>query len=384
MKFVTLSLASLLWLAACAESNRGTSRCRTELTYVTNAFTQGEDALRHASVYQASLAMGSDEYRVEAIIDTASANLVINEKNFATGLDSIMGKKPYVFDNDHEKGAAVNAKDYMDVACIDNASTHFAITAKESNTANYMGLAYSDPKRHDHEAKTPSFFAQLVNNEGLEDVFSLALCGSRSSSWILLGGYDGFMESLIGNFIPIIEKTAYVVPARSIRRADTKAVLGNFPAYDPKTRSGVRTIIDSATSFLLLPTEMAENVASEIAQRADNLGILHQFPSGFFRTERSSSTKTIRFNNLVQLRQFLPLEITFVGDDGKQKALELSPLHYFKEIDTKDPLIRTFAIRETSGDVILGQPFLESHYTYFDRKNSRIGFGNSDIACGMR
>lgn len=129
---------------------------------------------------------------------------------------------------------------------------------------------------------------------------------------------------------------------------------------------------------------MATNLAHEIYSQADALGLMNQIPSGFFRIERSSSLKPVRFNNITQIRQLPWFEITFVGTDNKTKALELSPLHYLKEIDPADPLVRVFAIRETSGDVVLGQPFLENHYTYFDRAHARIGFAHIDLACGAR
>jgi hypothetical protein len=379
-----LIIFTLLSLTACMESNRGRSQCGTDLTYVTNRFTQGEQATRHASEYQASLTMGSDEFLVNAIIDTASASLVINKKHFDSGFDSVIGKKSFVFDNGYEKAPAVLAKDSVDVACIDNFAARFALAAQESSAENYMGLAYNDPEQHPHEKYTPPFFSQLVAQQGLDDVFSLSLCGTRGRSWVLLGGIDDKMDGLIGNFIPIIEKTAYVVPALTIRRSDNKQVLGTFPTYDPEQKSGTRTIIDSASSFLLLPPDMAERVSKEVEHRADALGLLKQFPAGFFRTERSNSIKAIRFGNETQIRQFPWLEINFLGTDGRNKSLELSPLHYLKEIDTSDPLLRVFAVRETSGDVVLGQPFLENHYTYFDRKNGRLGFGNIDVACSGR
>lgn len=378
---ITMVISTLLFMTTCRGGGSGTSQCATDLTYVTNRFTSGEQALRHASEYRAHFLMGSMDFTVKAIVDTASANLVINESNFDYGDETTTGYKPMLFDNGHAKSVALNAKDTVDVACIDDFSARFSLTAKEQATPNYLGLAYSDPEHRPHEGKSAPFFDQLVKNEGFDNVFSLALCGPKGHSRLNLGGIDARMASLVGNFIPIIERTAYVVPALNLRRADNKKILGKFPIYDAENRTGTRTIIDSATSFLMLPSPMAIATSNDIANEARALGLLNRFPDGFFRTERFNSTKVIRFANLAQIRQFPTLEITFLGFDGKKKILALSPLHYFKQIDNQDPMLRTFAIREASGDIILGQPFLENHFAFFDRANGRIGFGNIDLAC---
>ncbi len=179
----------------------------------------------------------------------------------------------------------------------------------------------------------------------------------------------------------MIDKTSYVVPAKTLRRADNKKLIAEFPQYDAKTHTGTRTIIDSASSFLLLPVNMAQSLSDEVKGTANSLNLIQRFPEGFFRTERSNSTKLVQFANLAQINQFPTLEITFVGSDGSQKNLEIPPDKYFKIMEKELPLLRTFAVRETAQEVVLGQPFLESHYTVFDRKNARIGFANIDLAC---
>lgn len=380
MPVFMLTLSAMVFLLSCGGS-RGNSECASKLNYVTNQFTSGENAVRHASEYRVALSVGSDDIAVSAIIDTASANLVINENNFYFGTKTSTGKAPFVYVNGDHQATAINAKDTLDIGCISDLTTRFALTAKDSATDNILGLSFGDPAHRPHEKKSPAFFDQLVKDEGIYNIFSLALCRSFGNSHILLGGIDGNMRPWIGNYIPIIEKTAYVVPAISLRFASTKKVIADFPLYNAKERTGVRTILDSASSFLLLPVEMASTLSNEIEHSARSLDIHKQFPEGFFRTERSNSTKVARFLNLAQIRQFPALEISFRGVDKSIKSLEISPLHYFKEIDADDPLVRTFAVRETSGDVVLGQPFLESHYAVFDRKNARIGFGNIDLAC---
>jgi hypothetical protein len=189
------------------------------------------------------------------------------------------------------------------------------------------------------------------------------------------------MKNQLHNIIRLKEKSSYVVPALALRRADTKEVLGYFPDYDPKTFGGTKTILDSGTSFNLLPTDMADKIATELIASARQRGLYNKLPKNFFRTDRGASTQVAKFNNLKQIRQFPSFEITFEGADGNVKALELSPLHYLKEMSTTDPLIRTFAIRESRGPIVLGQPFLENHYVVLDRKNALVAFGDIDHAC---
>lgn len=378
MRLVGLSTV-LLFLTSCGDGNRGTNDCASRLTYVTNAASSGEHAIHHAAEYRLDFSMGEDNIGVSAVIDTASSSLVVNESDYEFGVDSVIGSKPFWYGSG--EATAINAKDSLDIACIGNFPTRFAITAKESLSGNRIGLAYSDYIDGDTKNKIPPFLDQLIKAKELAPKFSIALCGTRGTSRLLLGGFDQKMDDLIGNFIPIIEKSAFVVPARSLRRKDTKQEIAMFPSYNPATKLGTKTIIDSAKAFLLLPTNMAELLADDVKNAAKNLGILPQFPDGFFRTERASTTKTLRFVSLQQLRQFPSYEIGFTGSDGTMKYLELSPLYYFKEMDKQDTLVRVFAVRESTGTVVLGHPFLENHYAYFEPQKGRIGFGNIDIAC---
>lgn len=376
-----LILLMIFWLPACSGNRVGSNKCATKLTYTTNQFTSGEQAVREAGQYLASFSMGADDFLVTATVDTAAANLVINANDYEFGADSAAGRQPFIFRNGSNESYAINAKDSLDVGCLADINTRFALASKYSDAKNILGLAYGDPDHRPHEKVSPPFFDQFVKTVGMDDVFSLALCGSRGNSRLILGGVDEDMKGFIGDFIPVIEKTAFVVPAERLKLAHNKRVLASFPHYDPITKTGARTLIDSGSSFLLLPTDMAKTLAEEVKKQANSLDLLQQFPEGFFRTERSTSTKVVHFAHLAQIRQFPSLEIDFRGADGKTKTLEISPLHYFKEMDNKDTLYRTFAVRESHGDVVLGQPFLENHYTFFDRKNATIGFANIGIAC---
>lgn len=377
--FLIGSTAAALVLSSCQPV--GVNKCATPLTYQTDPFSAGSQAIYSASNYAAYFPIGNENFFVKAIVDTSSANLVINESAFDFSTTTATGDREYRFDNGYERAIAINAKDQIDIACSTDIATRFSLTTSDVKTKNYVGLAYSDPSRHPQEGTGPSFFDQLVGSGKIRDVFSLALCGQRGNSRLVIGGIDDSMINRIGNFIPVIERSGFVVPAKSLKTTERKTVIGEFPKYDPVHKTGKRTIIDSSSAFLLLPPEMAIEVAKQVATAANGLGLSAIFPDGFFRTERSNATRLVQFFDYAQIRQFPSFDITFEGTDGKDRTLEISPLHYFKEMDTEDPMIRTFAIRESPGDVVLGQPFLENHYVFVDRQNGRIGFGNIDVAC---
>lgn len=380
LEFLVLLGLSPLLCAACNNS-QGISTCATELIYKTNANTYGIDAITKSSVYMASLFIGEDDNYIFAKLDTGSSELIINEEDFIAGTNTQLGKSGYSLNMSNDKSVAINAVDSMQVGCSTTIDARFAITSKNLPTGNTLGLSYGDVDRLPHEAYNKPFFDQLVKANGFKDVFSLSLCASRAASHVLFGSIDEKMKGRLNNMIPIIEKSSYVVPALTLRLADSKKIIGHFPSYNPKKRTGQKTILDSGTSFNLFPPEMAESAAAEVISRAKELGLYNRLPNGFFRTDRSASSRTTRFKNMAQIRQFPTFEITFQGVDGNIKALELSPEHYFKEMSSFDPLTRSFGIRESKGAVVLGQPFLENHYIVVDRKNARVAFGDIDYAC---
>lgn len=374
-------LAILVLQSSCNRGLIAKNPCATPLSYQTNVLASGDDALKYLSIYRAPIIVGENNFKVSAIVDTGSANLIINERDYYYSLSTTSGNTPFIYENGIDKTYAINAKDQMDLACTTDLSTSFALTSKNVDTDSYLGLGFKDPKRRRHEGLSTPFFDQLVKEHDYQNVFSLALCGSSSSSRLVLGGVDPDMVGFIGNYVPIIEKTAYTVPALSIRRSDNKKVVAEFNLYDPNDKTGDRVVIDSSSPFLMLPSTMATAMVNEIQTDVESLGLANRFPEGFFRTERSSSIKTMRFANQTQIKQLPSFEINLMGLDGKAKSLEISPFNYLKEVDTKNPLFRALAIRDAATDTILGQPFLESQYTYFDRTNQLVGFANIDIAC---
>lgn len=366
------TLLSIFTNINCGRSHYGTSTCSTELTYITNRFQNIDQAAK----YQANLLVGEDKDEIAFVLDTNSSSMVVNGKEYEYGVSSVTGNKPYLIDSSVRNSMAINAADKFTSTCAVDVPVRFALTSRSSTMNNTLGVGYPNPQSRTHDRYNLSFLEQLVRTKKYKNEFSLALCGTQGNSHIIFGGIDDHMRGLIGNFIPIIDKNSYSIPAINIRLADSKEILAKFPSSNSK-----KTIIDSSSLFLQLEPKMANALAKKIQSEAESLNLSEYFPVGFFRTERANAIKTIKFQNLSQLRQFSSFEITFLGTDGQEKALELSPLHYFKEIDQANPLVRTLAIRETNNDIILGQPFLESNYTYFDRKNGRIGFANSQLAC---
>lgn len=354
----------------CYSNKPKGSFCSQDLNYETNANTAGENAIKESAKYSINLYLGQDNQAVLASVDTATEDLVINAKDFN---EVNIIKEPFVYNYGSSLSLATKARDEIDMVCGLNIRTNMLISASEYSVPNTLGLSFGNKKNN------KSFFGQLVKDYNYPDMFSLALCGFKGRSNIILGGYDDKIN--LHTIIPIIEKSSFVMPAVKILLADTKRSLGSFPKYDPLTKSGIKTILDSASSFLLLPVDISNNVVNEIINKASDIGIIDSFPANFFSTQRGSTTKTIRFANEEQIRQFPKFEIEFLSIDDQKKYLELSPEYYFKAMDKQDPLVRTFAIRHTQSEVVLGQPFMENHYMLFDRQNGLISFGDIHQAC---
>jgi hypothetical protein len=378
MKYIIGSF--FIFFCACSKPP-SLSPCAHELHYITNPLSSGSEALSDASAYMLSFFVGSDDLYISAKLDTGSSLLVINEESFAVSDNTRLGEKAYDFNTSSHTSLAINAIDSLQMGCVEALDTRFALTSKKEVTGNSVGLAFGDFARLPHEANNKAFFDQLVNNNNIKDIISFALCATRAPSYVLFGGINPKMLNKINNFIPIIEKTSYVVPALSLRRADNKKIIADFPIYDPKTQKGQKTILDSAAAFILVTPEMASAMAFEISSQAKELGLYDRLPKDFFRTEPASALHLSKFKSLAHLRRFPSFEITFRGDDGEIKALELSPLHYFKEMSSINPLIRAFGIRESKDTLVLGQPFLENHYIVLDRKNALVAFGDINYAC---
>src|SRR5580704_553211 len=150
------------FLQSCQKRLLAKNSCATPLIYQTNPLSSGEQALKYASIYRAPISVGRDNLKILAIVDTGSANLIINEKDYRHNFDTVTGDKTFTYKNGIDEAMAINAKDNMDIACTTDIPTRFAITAKDVNTDNYLGLGLSNPKKHAHEKFSSPFLDQLV------------------------------------------------------------------------------------------------------------------------------------------------------------------------------------------------------------------------------
>jgi len=348
-----------------------TAPCKEKLIFTTDKNVTGEEAMRKAATYNLSFTYGERNTPATAILTTTNSSLAINKKEYSPSRSSILGNNAFIFNYGAISTNAIKAKDHISLFCAENIPTGFNLMEKNALLPNLVGLGYSDIDEHSN-FPSKSFFDQLIENQGFDNKFSLQLCGNYGPSEIMIGGVDPKIKDTLRDFIPIKEKSEFVVPALYIRTSNDKRILANF---------GTRTVIDTGTAFTVLPRKMAEIIRDEIISRAQELGIADEFPKDFFRLERVSTPKMVRFASLKQVRQFPTFEIAFSGLDGKKKYLLMQPMNYFKEMDPLDPNFRAFGFRETDGEARLGQSFLENYYIFVDRKNGIIGFGDIDKAC---
>ena len=364
MKLFLLYIVVMISLISCYTQSPKTTFCKNKLIYETNSNSAGEAAIKEGAAYKINLFTGDNNESVFANIDTAAKDLVLQETD-----EGLTQNNEIIYHHGSSLIPVYPQKKEIDFVCGLDLNTDILVSSKEYSIPNVLGLSYANN----------SFFDQLVQSYNYENMFSLALCGFKKGSFIILGGYDDSINII--SRIHIIEKSSFVVPALKMLLADSKRVIGEFPHYDKNTKNEPKVILDSASTFLLLPVNIAQEMLKEIISTADKIGIINAFPYNFFNTDRGSGIKLVKFDNHNQIRQFPTFKIEFLGLNGKKEYLDIKPEYYFKTMEPKDELLRTFAIRHTQSDIVLGQPFMENYYMVFDRENGIISFGDINKAC---
>lgn len=239
-----------------------------------------------------------------------------------------------------------------------------------------LGLAYP-PLAQPLSSPLMPFFDQLVTNHGADDVFTMVLCGIRGGSKITLGGTD---ERATGPFVysPIIEKSYYVIPAKGLQVAGGASLgLGRFAPVSAETR----TILDSGTTLLRIPTSVADSVVRLMVQTVTEERIAG-IPNDFWSTDRAGESYVANIA-ADDVAKFPVLELVLGGEDGSDFALRIEPDRYLKSVDEANPARRIFGIRAAPDSrlIVLGQVLFEGYTVVFDRAHDRIGFSDSTAIC---
>ncbi len=360
-----------------------------------------DETLHHTPAeYTVRLLVGDQD--IDFVADTGSSNLVIQgDENLCencTGpeneryhpAESSIGPVGEPFSITYGSGSATFAE-YQDVVgleCGDPIDGYtFGVITTNDALPNILGLAYQSlaqgtppPGTDTQTQRLPPFFDQLVEQHGLDNEFSMLLCGHATGSRIVLGGRDE-RRADDGSYrwVPIIEESYYVVEARSfqIKGGGTFSGTESTIAFP----SSHQTIIDSGTTMNLLPGEMVTAIIALMKQTVQDNNIT-DIPDAFWTTTDPSDENYSRKIPAAEVVLFPTLQVVLRDGDGQDAAFDISPTTYFKAM-YKDADEHVFGFRAATGSpYILGQVFMENGLYVFDRANKRIGIAPNTGFCG--
>ena len=215
-------------------------------------------------VYTANLALGGQN--LEFVVDTGSSNLL------AIGDGTICPdcKNEYGYDSTYSltsQAQKLTTKWSMNFAPIGSAQVQgysdtvvvggqtlpgysFGLVTYEKGIPNIWGLAYGALANPGGNRQTPLFDA-LVRASGMDNVFSLRLCGAKGGSRLVLGGYDSLVpkDQRGVMWTPVKQRLWYTVGATQM----TASAGSQKWTWQPT--SGQQVIVDSGTNPLVLPSQ---------------------------------------------------------------------------------------------------------------------------------
>lgn len=245
-----------------------------------------------------------------------------------------------------------------------------------------VGLAYQSIARPN---SLVPFWDALHHEGDIEDVFSMQLCGSSHShnpntrgskeGSMVLGGISEELYSGSILYTPIVKEMYYEVVITDI------LVGGESLKMDCKEYNYDKTIVDSGTTHLRLPTRVFLAVVNAIKRRIDFVEhpLLAVITDIFW-----TGDSLVCWGNLTEAFSLFPpvtLSLILAGSREKYFKLHLSPQYYLRYVE--DNMNGVFGLHQTclkfgispsESGAVLGALLMESFYVVFDRKNRQIGF----------
>ena len=381
---------------------------------VTAGFAEKEDLIHTATEYFLTIRAGDQKSPIEVVFDTGSSNLILPGQDcvgckkgtrYKPGKSATFTGKGYPISYNSAKADVMEAQDTVGLLCGPRVQTHVGMITQGQNAQGILGAAYGPiMKPAGHNRKT--FFDNYFEQTGEEQIFGLLMCGEKSGSKIEVGGRLEEVREKDRKFswTPVVHNTYYVVAALSAKIANSTNVLGHFPHPDSDGKTNA-TIVDTGSTFSMLPPDMYQALVSELKRIAlkENIAL----PVDFFGETGGLKAVPVEMAES-DLNKFPTLEFELIGGGAKQEALvdketflqkgidktpitlKIDPEHYFKVVKKGEKhLKRVFSFRSagTAKLFILGQPLFESnYYVEIVRKdqqgNGLIGFASNAGLCG--
>ncbi len=346
-------------------------------------FTDLEEGLfTHGVEYWTTIRVGGKDINVVA--DTGSSDLVLPDHVYTPGPTAINQRTQLKLGYGSCNGMATQYEDSVGLTCGAPVALSFAY-ATGGNCPSILGLAYPSLSKvcQDVQVNCPTctctFFGDLVARGGVQNLFSMLLCGARSGSQLILGGQIANAPLSAITYTAIPEENYYTVVPIDMR-IKGGGLIGTFSPDIIGTPPFMHyPIVDSGTTLTVIPDAWHDQIATAIQQVNPNL------PLGFFQSTKPSETVfTLSSRELGDTSKFPTITLTMTGYQGAPNfTLEMPPSTYLKRGSDHNYM---FGFRKlstsNSPQVVFGQTLMENYYVVFDRANKRIGFAPSATLCG--
>ena len=341
----SIALFFVLFLLSCGDQSNPQPQCDVEGISLTHkSRTIKGSAETQGTEYH--IAISIDGKAVDAIADTGSSNLIVNnDSGFSPSGSSI--EKP--FQISYGDGANLNTvhlTPYNGVVALNCASSSVSYTygdVSSTDPADYqaetlLGLAYPSIQTG---PQVGTFLDLLVkNNPGMHNEISMLLCGAdNKNSKIKFGGLGAAVPPKKAfEYVPLVEQSYYVINAGEV-------TIGGVSMGNLSTDRTRRTIVDSGTTLNLVPQSIYNAIALK-------LGF-----TGSYGVELSCPSTAV-------LAQLPPVMIAL----DNLVTLTIKPETYYKQIGNGACF---FGFMPTNGNLnILGQVTMENYHVHFIREQT--------------
>lgn len=350
--------------------------------------------------YYLEVDIGTPPQKINVLIDTGSSNFAIAASAdpsvtyfFLTNRSSTckeIGTEVYVpytqgnwigiLASDIVTTKSINVTARCNIAFITESSNFFI---NGSNWQGILGLAYAEIARPDRSVIP--FFDSLVKDTGIDNLFSLQLCGlvyeTADKSDVEMGGTltfgdtDPALHTGQLYYTPINKEWYYDVVIVDVK------VDGVSLQLDCKEYNFVKSIVDSGTTNLRLPMK----VFAGVVQRIKNYLLARsEVPSNDFF---SGATSICWPTKAVPYSYFPVLTLSMPTINGTQFELRIAPQQYLRPVgelfdEAPDQDCFKFAISNSTTGTVIGAVAMEGFYVIFDKANRQMGFGQT--TCPVR
>jgi hypothetical protein len=341
-------------------------------------------------VYTASVTLGGQE--IEAVVDTGSSNLlVIGDEAHCPGCINKYGYTSTYTPS--SKSRALSSSWTMNFAPIGAATVEgyqddvqisglalpafsFGLVVAEEGIPNIWGLAYAQLARP-ALAPQPPLFDVLTQAGNLENQFSMRLCGRKTGSRMVLGGWDADVLAHLDQvkWTPVQQKRWYSV---GVTRMSMQVTGDTTPSWSWEPRAFETLIVDSGTNPLVLPSDEVAAVVMVLKEVAAASSI--SIPDAFWPTTGPGGAATLTD---AQVAQFPPLLLTLENqqDINAPITLSISSSIYFQ---TQADGQRFLGIQPGSSSLfILGTVLMENYVVLHDRGSLSITNSDPDLTARL-